>query len=319
MTGKLTLNADRDGFEREGKPFFYFADTVWSAFTNTPEDEWEPYLHYRRQQGFNVLQISILPILHDTSDTFTGAFPFVVEEDGTWNFFRIDDAYFDQAERMVRAAKKYGFTCALVLLWSNFAPDTIFSAGNRDRIMPEAAVASYTTYVAERFAPYDPIYYVSGDTNFGSDRTIDFYMTALRALKRAAPDALASMHLNGEETLGAERIANAPELDFYAYQSCHFEERQHQCWTFAEAFLRKPVRRPVLNSEPLYEGHGHGNRYGRFDAFDVRKAFWWSVLSGAKAGFAYGAHGIFSWHRRGAAFTSEAWSKIPFDWRTALR
>jgi len=315
----IEINETRDGFIRRGKPFFYFADTVWSAFTNTPEHEWEEYLELRRQQGFNVLQISVLPLLHDTSDTFQGSFPFVVEPDGTWRFDRLNEAYFDRAERMVRQAKAYGFTCALVLLWSNFVPDTIFAAGNRERIMPASAVVPYTAYVAERFRPYSPMYYVSGDTNFGSEATVAHYVACLRELKRIAPEALVSMHLNGEETLSEDRIANAPELDFYAYQSCHFEERQYQCWTFAEAFMRKPVKRPILNSEPLYEGHGHGNKYGRFRAFDVRKAFWWSVLSGAKAGFAYGAHGLFSWHRRGAAFTSESWSKLPFDWRTALR
>jgi len=319
MTGPLTINATKDGFVRDGAPFFYFADTVWSVFTNTPPHEWEEYLRYRAQQGFNVLQISVLPLLHDTSDTFTGLLPFAVDENGRWDFDRIDEAYFDRAEAMVRAAKAHGFTCALVLLWSNFVPDTTFSKGNLERLLPFEAVAPYTEYVAKRFAPYEPMYYVSGDTDFGSERTIDYYMTCLRTLKRVAPEALASMHLNGEETLSPERIANAPELDFYAYQSCHFEERQYQCWTFAEAFLAKPIKRPIVNSEPLYEGHGHGNKYGRFHAFDVRKAFWWSVLSGAKAGFAYGAHGLFSWHRSGAAFTSESWSKIPFDWRTALR
>lgn len=58
-----------DGFlvTEEDRPFFYLADTVWMAFANLTVDEWERYLAHRRLQGFNALQISILPVTHDTS------------------------------------------------------------------------------------------------------------------------------------------------------------------------------------------------------------------------------------------------------------
>jgi len=51
---------------------------------------------------------------------------------------------------------------------------------------------------------------------------------------------------------------------------------------------------------------------------DVRRACWASVLSGAGAGVAYGAHGVWQWHRRGYAFTRTAASGEPFPWSTAL-
>lgn len=41
--------------------FFYLADTVWSAFTNIDLTDWAYYLKVRKEQGFNVLQINILP------------------------------------------------------------------------------------------------------------------------------------------------------------------------------------------------------------------------------------------------------------------
>nr|WP_309295406.1 DUF4038 domain-containing protein [Faecalibacterium gallinarum] len=37
------------------------ADTCWSAFTNIGSEEWVFYLKRRREQGFRVLQINILP------------------------------------------------------------------------------------------------------------------------------------------------------------------------------------------------------------------------------------------------------------------
>lgn len=37
----------------------------------------------------------------------------------------------------------------------------------------------------------------------------------------------------------------------------------------------------------------------RFEGRDVRRALWLSLLSGANAGFGYGAYGIWNWHRQG--------------------
>lgn len=59
--GKLTVNTREDGFLCDGKPFFWFADTCWSAFTSITEDDWDYYLTRRAEQGMNVLQINTLP------------------------------------------------------------------------------------------------------------------------------------------------------------------------------------------------------------------------------------------------------------------
>lgn len=59
--GKLTVNTREDGFLCDGKPFFWFADTCWSAFTSITENDWDYYLTRRAEQGMNVLQINTLP------------------------------------------------------------------------------------------------------------------------------------------------------------------------------------------------------------------------------------------------------------------
>jgi len=90
-------------------------------------------------------------------------------------------------------------------------------------------------------------------------------------------------------------------------------------WNLAHRFSTKPVKRPSVNGEPCYEGHGYGNTYGRFDAFEVRRAIWQSLLSGAKAGVTYGAHGLWSWHKPGTPFRATAFSSLPYSWSTSLR
>ena len=44
----LTISADHRHLEQEGKPFFWLADTIWSAFTNITLEDWAYYLKRRR-------------------------------------------------------------------------------------------------------------------------------------------------------------------------------------------------------------------------------------------------------------------------------
>ena len=85
----LRVSETKDILEKNGEPFFYFADTVWSAFYNVPIEDWKEYLDYRKMQGFNVLQIIILPIKHDASESNLSIDPFSVKEDGNYNYFEI--------------------------------------------------------------------------------------------------------------------------------------------------------------------------------------------------------------------------------------
>lgn len=316
----MPLSVSKSGtyFLRDGRPFFYLADTVWAAFSNTTMDEWRAYLAYRRRQGFTALQISVLPILHDASASSLDLHPFETDEQGRWDFGAPSRDYFAQAAEMVSVARDEGFVAALVLLWCNYVPDTWGAQRTPDVVMPSEAVVPYVEYVVRAFASYDPIYVISGDTDFPSERAMDYYATALRVVKDLSPQALTTLHLAPQTDLPDEFV-RSPHLDFYMYQSGHHIEELNRAYTLAQRFAGKSVRRPVVNGEPCYEGHGHGHRYGRFSAFDVRKAIWQSLLSGAGAGVTYGAHGVWSWHTQGSAFTSESFSMRPFDWHEALR
>ena len=49
---RVTVSEDKSTFCRDKNPFFYLADTIWSAFTNITGDEWIYYLKRRKEQGF---------------------------------------------------------------------------------------------------------------------------------------------------------------------------------------------------------------------------------------------------------------------------
>lgn len=114
---KLTVADDRRCLQRDGKPFFWLADTLWSAFTNMTDEELESYLILRRQQGFNVLQINILP-QWDRCWTPAPCMPWPCKADGMFDYSApMNQDYFDHAAHMCEKITAYGFTPALVVLW----------------------------------------------------------------------------------------------------------------------------------------------------------------------------------------------------------
>ncbi|WP_440110961.1 apiosidase-like domain-containing protein [Paenibacillus sp. QZ-Y1] len=317
---KLEIAENKRHFISGGAPFFYLADTVWSAFTNISMEEWNYYLDYRKSQGFNVLQINLLR-QWDASGSDLNQEPFARCEDDTYDFYSLNEEYFERAEQMVEIAVNKGFVPALVLLWCNYIPDTWASRIREDKKMPLDAVEPYVRYAADRFSKYYPIYIVSGDTDFPSERANEYYRTALHAVKKYSPECLTTLHIQGRLAEVPAEFINDGDLDFYMYQSGHNSQFQSTAYTLAMDFNSKSVTRPVLNSEPCYEMMGYSRQgYGRFSRADVRKAAWQSLLSGAAAGVTYGAHGIWSWHKKGRRFgvTGEGFDS-PYDWQAALK
>ena len=313
---RLAVSATQDYLVQDGKPFFYLADTAWMAFSNLPLADWPRYLAYRKRQGFTALQISILPVTHDTSMSPDNIDPFLKDATGNWDFTAYNEVYFAKAEAMVEMAVEQGFVPVLGVLWCNYVPGTW--AAKRSPIattMPLDAATDYASYAAERFKKFDPMFFISGDTAFDSPDEETYYMAALQAVKAVCPDALITMHLSPRADLSRSFV---DAVDFYMYQSGHGAKRQDQPYLLAEKFTAYPVKRPVVNSEPPYEGHGRVGEPTRFNAFDIRKATWQSLLSGAKMGVTYGAHGIWMFHRRGMKFLNIQNSFEPYNWDQAL-
>jgi hypothetical protein len=313
---RISVSDTHDHLVRDGEPWFYLADTVWAAFANLPIARWANYLVYRHAQGFNAVQISILPITHDTSTSPDSLAPFLLDPQGHWRPYRRNEAYFAKAERIVAMAAEAGITPVLGVIWKCHVPGTL--ASQRSPIpsaLPLDAAMDYVEHVAQRFKPYDPIWFISGDTVWDSDHEPIYYMEALEVVRRICPESLITMHMGTQAMLPE---AFAERVDFYMFQSGHGVD-QTTPYRWAQRHNTYPIKRPVVNGEPCYEGHGRMRDLSRFVAFDVRKAAWQSLLSGAKMGFTYGAHGVWSCHTVGMGFVNPTWKFMPYDWEEALR
>jgi len=220
---------------------------------------------------------------------------------------------------MVSLVVEKGMTPALVVLWCCYVPTSWASEaiGNAS-IMPEDNLETYAAMVTDQFKEFTPIYIIGGDTTLETDIVVRYYSKLLDYIKIRNPESLTTIHLNPAGEI-PESLQKNKNLDFYMYQSGHGGgDEQDNAWLFAEKFTAYQVKRPVVNGEPCYEGSCNGHKYPRFHAFDVRKAVWRSLLSGARAGVTYGAHGIWMFQQEGMVFGSVPFSGFPFNWQDAL-
>ena len=314
----MTLTIHKKNFIKDGKPFFYLADTCWSAFTNIPENDWHYYLQYRKRQGYNVLQINILP-QWDASGTDLNYVPYVLKEDGGYDFTKINDDYFQHA--MCEIAKEYNFELALVALWCNYVPKTWANNMLPLNTMPFDCVDRYIEKVDETFTQFNPIYIISGDTDLNEEITRNYYNKASDLLREAAPQCIQTLHVRGRLMEIPEEMIN--RMDFYMFQSGHNAKTENLCMTYRlpEYFVENYPGKPLINSEPCYEQMGSSGRiYGRHHRFNIRRAAWQSLLSGACSGITYGAAGIYSWHIYGKNFGSAIGEgfDMPNPWQQAI-
>lgn len=321
VMGRLRIDPTNTYFIKDGKPFFLLSDTIWMAFQKMNLDAWEELVRTRREQGFNALQMSVLPVVHDNALGKKDLFPFPMKN-GMYDFSSPNNAYFDRAEQMLQIMRRYGMIPFLHLFWVDYIPDTRNAARYPEATLPEAYIAPLTRYFVGRFKKYEPIYSVSGDTLFETERVVSYYRKVFDVLQEEDPTGLTTMHLHPDGN-PPEVLCAHPQYHFYAYQSAHnvSSEKgygQSTMLRLSKLFREKTHKKPVVNTEPCYEGHGFGGRYGRFGSFDVRRAIWQSLLSGANAGISYGAHGIWQVYEAGDVFKNTAVSGMPYAWRTAL-
>lgn len=186
----LTVDPRGDRLLRDGQPLFLLADTLWAAFSRMSDTEWAEALRLRRRQGFNAVNVSVLPIAHDRSLGGDGASPFAVRANGSWDLDTLDPDYFARARAMVTLAQELGLTAVLVILWCNYVPGTWGSQRTPELAMDDAQTGRYVDLVLETFADLAPIWCVSGDDSLDDPVALSRYRSALRQLRRGAPQCL---------------------------------------------------------------------------------------------------------------------------------
>lgn len=301
----LKVSANGRYFETsEGKPFFWLGDTGWLLFTRLTREETEQYLDNRRQKGFNVIQVMVLPgvtavnIYGDVALTGTnvGA-PLTTSGNQVTDTTQYD--YWDHVDFVVEKAAEKGLYLALVPVWGSPV-----KAG----LVTEKDAVTYASFLANRYKKYPNIIWMNGGDIKGSD-SMNVWTAIGNTLQKQDPAHLVTFHPRGR-TQSSDWFHNSSWLAFNMFQSGHRRYDQDTTagdkaygednWKYVEVdYKRKPVK-PVLDGEPSYEGIPQG-LHNPAEPFwkdnDVRRYGYWSVFAGA-CGYTYGHNAVMQMHKQ---------------------
>jgi len=293
--GLPPLDVSEDGrhlVRPDGTPFFWLGDTAWELFHRLDREEAQTYLDDRAEKGFTVIQAVALAELDglNTPNPY-GETP-LKNNDPT----RPNEAYFEHVDYIIDQAEKRGLYVGLLPTWGDKF-NKKWGAGP-EIFTPENA-RTYGEVLGERYRDAPVIWILGGDRNPENEED----KAIIRAMAEGIRSGDGGRHLMTYHPQGRSQswrwFHKEAWLDFNMFQSGHdaFDHPNYQ--TTREGYLLAPTK-PVIDGEPRYEDHpvNWEPKYGWFDAFDVRQAAYWSVLSGA-FGHTYGNHNIWQMWEEG--------------------
>jgi hypothetical protein len=315
----MRIAADARSFERgDGSPFFYLADTAWTAPTRLTLAEMDEYLADRAGKGFTVIQTILVPWDAKWSGNVAGEKPFV-DGDET----RPNEAYWKHVDAWLEKIIARGMVPAVVPFWLRGRND------DKGPVPADAeAMAAYARFVGARYAKHEMIWLLGADAP--GDAWTQHLARFAEELERAAgrgtaapagttPRAawLMTHHPEGGGT-SARLFHDAPWLDFNGLQSGHWLGGRHDA-LIDQAWGKRPVK-PVIDLEPAYEHITDALAEVKpgvklVQDFDVRRQAYQALFAGA-AGHAYGCAEVYEFHteKQGKA----KWT-VGTHWREAMQ
>jgi len=287
--GAIRLAPDRFHLMRaDGTPFFWLADTAWNGALKAADADWKTYLADRRSKRFTAVQFVVTqwragPTDREGQVAYTGLEKIAVQP----AFFQRMDRYFD-------ALNEAGLVGLPVLLWA------IKGDINPGWSLPEDQAARLVRYMVARYGAHQVIWILGGDGNYTSDEAARRWAMIGREGLKFNPGRLTTIHCGGMQWPW-DKFRDQAWLDVLIYQSGHGNSDASRRWNCVgppATKWRDQPHRPILNSEPNYEGHMSYQDRKPFSDYEVRRAAYWSVLATPTAGLTYGVHGVWSWEEK---------------------
>ena len=285
-------------FYLDQKPFFWLGDTAWLLFSRLSAEEARTYIDNRAAKGFNVIQATLI---HSGAYATLDGKRALLDDD----FARpASEGYWEHVLSLVRYAQSKSMFMALLPAWGGFVKGGKLNAENAE---------GYISFLAERFGKEENVLWLVGGDVRG-DVAPEVFRLIGSTLKRLCPDQLVGYHPFGRCS-SSFWFGKNDWLGFNMFQSGHRDYGQKNLgqWDDNDVFygednyryvladLEACPDKPTLDGEPGYELIPHGlhdpnNPY--WQASDVRRYAWWSVLSGA-AGHTYGNNAIMQFLKPG--------------------
>lgn len=315
--GPLQVSSSRRYLEhRDGKPFFWLADTWWMGLCNRLEwpDEFKTLTSDRVRKGFSVIQIvaGLYPDMpaFDARGANEAGFP--------WDekFESVNPAYFDMADLRIAWLVRNGLVPCIVGCWGYFLDFAGLDAMKRHW---RKLVARYGAYpvvwclAGEATMPYYRKPLANADELKEYQAEMAAGWTEIARYVREIDPYQHPVTIHPIAERGARQTIEPQYLDLDMLQTGH-SDRNSITGTIRQveaSHAAAPVL-PVLNSEVCYEGIVEACREEM-----QRFYFWTCVLSGA-CGHSYGANGLWQLNRReqpyglspiGTSYSGPSWEE----------
>lgn len=277
----------------DGRPFFWLADTAWELFHRLDRDQADRYLRNRAAKGFNVVQAVALAEFDGlTTPNAYGRLPLANNDP-----LQPDEEYFRHVDWIVAKANSLGIYVGLLPTWGDKWNK---KWGKGPEIFTPANAEAYGRWIGTRYRNAGIVWILGGDRPVESDA----HREIIRAMARGVRAGDGGSHLITFHPTGgqgsSEPFHGEEWLDFNMRQNGHQAEFTGRYDKTKADFDRSPTK-PVLDGEPIYEGHPvsfNAKNFGHSVAADIRRPFYWDVFTGG-CGHTYGHHSVWSMHQPG--------------------
>jgi Protein of unknown function (DUF4038)/Putative collagen-binding domain of a collagenase len=268
------------------KPFFYLGDTAWELFHRLKREEVDRYLEKRVKQGFTVIQAVAIAELDGHSDPNPyGHLPFL-----DLNPARPVADYWGHVDYVVDKANSLGLYVGFLPTWGRYWHDKI---KDDKPIFTKENAEAYGEWLGKRYKDKGLIWILGGDRSVDNEGQKEIIRAMARGLRKGDGGAhLITFHPPGGAG-SSKWLQDEDWLDFNMRQNGHGAEYTDRYSQTLADYGRKPIK-PVLDGEPLYEGHPisfNAKALGHSVAADVRRPLYWDLFSGA-CGHTYGHHSV---------------------------
>ncbi|AUS96054.1 hypothetical protein CDQ84_03130 [Clostridium thermosuccinogenes] len=222
--------------DQNNKPFFYHGDTCWKLFWEFTEEEAELYLEDRKQKGFTVIQVQLLPHRNYQANR-EGNTPFMVRGDLTTP----NPAYFAHVDKVIKIAMEKGLGLLIAPVWASKWEQDWYKHLNTDN------AEIFSRYLANRYKDFKSII---GWIHGGDDDALELHNCIRifgRIFKEVAPWQINTFHANQKG--GWEFFNNDTWYDMNMAYSYNYSNMVEQ---MTKAYHLNPVR-PVILGETHYE------------------------------------------------------------------
>src|SRR5450432_567449 len=318
LHGRLKVSQNRRFLVHEdGAPFFWLGDTAWELFHRLNLEDTDLYLSDRAEKGFSVIQAVVLAEMDGLHiPNAYGYNPFYLDDAGIPDPSKPVEAYFAHVDAVVDMACQKGLVIGMLPTWGDKVNKRYEWAAGPEIFTSENAFF-YGRWIADRYKDRPNIVWIVGGDRNPDERGIAIWRAMAGGIRAGAGKHKPLMTFHPQPFDGGSSSTWFHEddwLDFNMLQTGH--DRDTPVYSFIQhEYSLEPVK-PVLDGEPIYEGHGIAFKpfeKGYSSDHDVRKMAYWDVFAGA-FGHTYGCHSIwqfFSTERKGVNYPI-------YDWRDAL-